>query len=72
MKYPILPNKVYDVAKWSLFIVVPALITLITALQKAWGWNIPIDNIVITISAVATFLGVVLGISTVAYNQEKE
>ena len=72
MKYPILPNKVYDIAKWSLFIVVPALITLITALQKAWGWNIPIENIVITISAVATFIGVVLGISTVAYNQEKD
>lgn len=67
-----LNNKVYDVFKWLLFIFIPASITLLTALTQVWGWDIPIEGIVTTISAVSTFIGVILGISTIAYNQNKE
>lgn len=66
-----LNNKVYDVLKWILIICVPATITLITTLTQVWGWNIPIEAIVTTISAVATFLGVITGISTFHYNKSK-
>lgn len=67
-----LPDKAYNVLKWVLCIVVDALILLITTLQKAWGWNIPIDAIVITISAISTFLGVILGISNHCYYMEDD
>ena len=62
-----LPDKIYNIFKWALMIVVPAFITLLTALQQAWGWDIPIEAIVCTISAMATFIGVCVGISTVQY-----
>ena len=66
-----LNNKVYDVLKWLLIICVHATITLITKLTQVWNWNIPIEAIVTTISAVATFLGVITGISTIYYNKSK-
>ena len=64
----LIPNKIYDVLKWVLLIVVPAFITLLTALTMAWHWDIPLEAIVTTITATATFLGAVLGISSAVYN----
>ena len=66
-----LNNKVYDVLKWLIMIVSPAIIVLITALTNAWGWNIPLEAIVTTISSVTAFVGVVVGISTFQYNKAK-
>lgn len=63
----ILDGKIYQILKWILCIVVDAFILLLTTLQKAWGWDIPIEPIVITITAVSTFLGVILGISNHNY-----
>lgn len=65
----ILPDKFYNVFKWVLLIVVPAFITLLTALTKAWGWDIPIEEIVVTITASATFLGVIFKISDTNYKK---
>lgn len=65
-----LPDKIYNVLKWILMIVIPAFITLLTTLTMVWGWNIPLEAIVTTISAVATFLGAIVGISTKTYNKE--
>ena len=64
-----IPNGFYDVMKWILIIVVPAFITLFTLLSTTWGWTIPTEAIVATITGVATFLGVILGISTHYYNK---
>lgn len=64
-----LPDKVYEFIKWLLVIVIPAFLTLFSALQAAWQWNIPSEAIIITITAIATFLGVILGISTVNYRK---
>ena len=66
----VIPSKLYNILKWVLCIVVDAFILLLTTLQKAWGWDIPIEAIVITITAVSTFLGVILGISN--YNYYKD
>lgn len=63
----VLNEKVYQIIKWVLCIVVDAFILLLTTLTKAWGWDIPIEAIVITITAVSTFLGVILGISNHNY-----
>ena len=64
-----LPNKLYDILKRVITIVIPAFITLLTALTGYWQWNIPLNAIVGTISAVATFVGICLGISTKQYNE---
>lgn len=60
-------NKVYDILKWSLMTFVPALITLIVTLGKIYGFDTQI--VVLTISAIATFLGAITGISN--YNYKK-
>ena len=62
-----LNNKVYDIFKWTLFIFVPALITLIGTLGQVY--NFDSEVIVLTISAIATFLGAITGLSN--YNYKK-
>ena len=62
-------NKVYDILKYIAQIVLPALGTLYFALAQIW--NLPYgEEIVGTITAIVTFLGVVLKISSNKY-QEK-
>ena len=63
-----LSNKMYDTLKWIAMYLLPAAGTLYFAL--AGIWNLPYgEEIVGTITAVDTFLGVILGISTVQYNK---
>ena len=61
-----LPSKLYETLRWFTWIVLPAVATLIAALNAAWGWGWPIDAILSTFSAVETFIGVVLGIAKVS------
>lgn len=61
-------NKVYDVLKWIAQYFLPALGTLYFALADVWGLPYG-EQVVGTIVAVDTFLGVVLGISTAQYNK---
>jgi len=61
-------NKTYDVLKWIAQIVLPALATLYFALAGIWGFPYG-EQVVGTITAVDTFLGVLLGISTAQYNK---
>ena len=64
-------NKLYDVLKWIAQILIPALATLYFAL--AGIWNFPYgEQIVGTLTAVDTFLGIILGISTANYNNKLE
>lgn len=58
----------YDVLKFIAQIVLPALGTLYFALAKIWG--LPFGTEVVgTITAVDTFMGALLGISTSQYNK---
>ena len=52
-------DKIYNILKWGLMIFVPAVTTLIGSLGQ----------IILTITAIATFLGVITGISN--YNYKK-
>ena len=61
-------DKVYDVLKWIAMYLLPALGTLYFALAGIWGLPYG-EQIVGTITAIDTFLGVILGISTVQYNK---
>lgn len=65
-----LSNKVYDALKWIAMYLLPALGTLYFALAGIWGFPCG-EQVVGTITAVDTFLGVILGISTVNYNKNK-
>ena len=63
-----LSNKVYDVLKWIAMYLLPAVGTLYFALSGIWGFPCG-EQVVGTITAVDTFLGVILGISTATYNK---
>ena len=62
-------NKVYDVLKWIAMVCLPAIGTLYFALAGIWGFPYG-EEIVGTITAVDTCLGVLLGISSVQYNKK--
>lgn len=64
----ILSNKVYDILKWIAQIGLPALGTLYFALAAIWGFPYA-EQIVGSLTAVDVFLGIILGISTNAYNK---
>lgn len=68
MKY-ILPDNVYNVSKWVGLVLLPALATLVGAIGPAWGFP-SVDATVLTINAVGTFIGVVIGASHVTAVEE--
>ena len=63
-----LSNKAYDTLKWIAMYLLPALGTLYFALAGIWSFPYG-EEVVGTITAVDTFLGVLLGISTAQYNK---
>lgn len=60
-------DKTYDILKWVALYLLPAIGTLYFALAGIWGLPYG-EQIVGSITAVDTFLGVVLGISSIKYN----
>lgn len=69
MKFMNLSNKYYDALKWIAQYLLPALGTLYFALAGIWGLPYG-EEIVGTITAVDTFLGVLLGLASVNYHKE--
>lgn len=66
-----LSNEAYDVLKFIAQIALPAAGTLYFAL--AGIWNLPYgEQVVGTVTAVDTFLGAMLQISTSQYNKTKQ
>lgn len=61
-------DKTYNILKWIAQYLLPAVGTLYFALAGIWGLPYG-EQVVGTITAVDTFLGVVLGISTARYNK---
>ena len=61
-------SKTYDVLKFIALIVLPALGTLYFALAQIWGLPYG-EQIVGTITAIDTFLGAILGVSTSRYKK---
>ena len=62
-------DKLYKILKYIAMIFLPALGTLYFALAGIWGFPYA-DQVVGTITAIDTFLGVILGISTAQYNKK--
>ena len=66
-----LSNSVYDFLKVLCTILLPACGTLYFALSKIWGLPLA-EEIVGTLSAIAVFIGAIIGISSAQYNKEKD
>ena len=67
----VLKNRTYDILKFIALKVLPALATLILALGAIW--NLPYSEaIAATITAIDTFLGAILGISSKEYAKEQK
>lgn len=64
-------NKTYDILKFIAMIVLPALATLVIAICKIWGLPYGAE-IGATITAIATFMGAILQISSNTYSQIKK
>ena len=66
-----LSNGMYDALKFLCTILLPACGTLYFALSKIWGLPLA-EEIVGTLSAIAVFIGAIIGISSVQYNKEND
>lgn len=64
----ILPDKVYNVLKFIAQVLLPAMGTLYFALAGIWGLPYG-EQIVGTLTAIDTFLGALLGLSTMQYKK---
>lgn len=62
-------NKSYDIIKWIVVIVIPAVITLYSTLGGIWDFPY-VQEITGTLAAIDVFLGVIMKISSVSYNKE--
>lgn len=68
-----LNDKVYEILKWIALIALPALATLVSVVLPLW--NICDESmttaVVGTITALSTFLGTLLGVSTMKYRKNQ-
>lgn len=62
-------DKTYNVLKYFLMIFYPALTSLISTLGTIYNFNV--EKLLLTISAIVTFVGAVTCISNIKYNKEK-
>lgn len=62
-------NKMYDILKWIVITFVPALIFLISTLGTIYKFDTEVINA--TIGAITTFIGALLGISSINYNKKE-
>ena len=62
-------NKSYDVIKWIVVIVIPAVITLYSTLGGIWIFPL-VQEITASLAAIDVFLGVIMKISSATYNKE--
>lgn len=64
-----LKSEIYDILKWVVMIVIPALTTAYVGLAAIWNFPCA-EQVAKTSAVVCTLLGALLGISTAQYNKE--
>lgn len=62
-------NKIYDILKWVVLIMLPAISTFYTVVAPLFGWYDP-GVVAQVIAAVCTLVGSLIGISTAQYNKD--
>lgn len=65
----VLPDKVYDILKWIVCLLLPACAVAVTSLAEIYGWGPEAQQIALTIGVVQTFLGAIFCISAASYNK---
>ena len=63
----IMGSKLYDKLKFVALILLPAVGTLYFTLGNTWNWP-HVEQVLGTITAVDTFLGAIIGISSASFN----
>lgn len=63
-------NKTYDILKWIVTVVLPALLTLFGVIGATLNWEFT-EKVITIGTAFITMLGTILGISNVQYNKSK-
>ena len=58
----ILPDRIYQALKWAGLVLLPATAALVGAVGPAWGMP-NVDAVVLTINALGTFVGTLVGVS---------
>lgn len=68
----VINQKCYECIRWCVSIVLPAISVFFATLADAWGWNLPTEAILTSISALSLFLGTIFGISKLSYDKEQK
>lgn len=64
-------NKAYDVLKWIVTVVLPALLTLFGVIGATLDLNYT-DTVITIGTAVITCLGTIIGVSSINYNAKNK
>lgn len=67
----VLPDKIYNIIKWILLTVIPALNILLATLGSLYGWSW-VTIAIGTIDAVAAFVGAIIGVGSIKYQKALE
>lgn len=65
-----IPSRAYEVIRWLIAVFLPATGVFFSTLAEAWGWNLPTQAILTTLSALELFLGAIFGVSKLMYDKE--
>ena len=69
----LIPDKVYNILKWIALICIPAVVTFLSVVLGVLEVDPKAINIITTIiAAIGTLIGSLIGVSTKAYNKEKQ
>jgi hypothetical protein len=60
-------EKVYDLLKWLALVCLPAINVFFLTIAEAWQFDINVKAISVTICAVSTLIGALIGISGIKY-----
>ena len=63
-------DKLYDILKWVVMIVIPAITTAYVGLAGIWAFPYA-EEVAKTSAVICTLLGALLGISTAEYNKRE-
>lgn len=66
-----LSNRAFDILKWVCMIVLPSCATLYSGLAEVWALPLAAE-VPKTIMLADTFLGALLGVSTIKYKDETQ
>lgn len=64
-------NKTYDILKWIALVALPAFCAFYTTIGDIWGFP-KVVEVVGTITAFNTFLGILLGVTSTQYKKNND